>query len=122
MNAARTRIGRVKFKQGGPNVRVLERRRDGIVLMHLRESLVTIMNLARPPDAHFLVTLRFEPETPGSPAFNMQCCSSHDGLPMAHLAEIGAAILKMEASSWRSEVRTLRSLGVEPEEWDPETA
>ncbi len=122
MNAARTRISRVRMKAGGADVRVFHRDPQGVVGYHMREWLGASLNKERQPDAYCAVALWFDPETPGRPMYNATYCSSHDAIPSPLLVRISAAYLVAEQAMHGGEQRALEKMGYEVDDWKPDDA
>lgn len=120
MKGARVHIGRVKFKDGGPIIYRMPPRQDNRVIKHMRASTARILDQRPQPDCYFLVTMRFDPEMPGNPEFEVTWCTEHDALPPSVLADIGASVLKSEAIVWKAHCRTMSALGYEFGVWNPD--
>lgn len=105
--------------KSGCDITILPRKRDAnSVCAHLREWASNELNDPHAPDAYAAVTLRFEPETPGRPSYNVAFCSEHDAIPHALLTKLAAAIIEREGPVFVAECRIMERLGVETW-WDP---
>lgn len=120
MNAARTRIGRIKLKAGGEVV-MLNRPKAGEVNQHMRESVAFRLD-ERQWDAYVLFVIGADPETPGCPWANVSYCSSSDHFPIGALGEIAAAYLIRDLAAQRGASEALNRLGYADDGWEPEAS
>lgn len=120
MKKARVHIGKVTFKDTGAVVHRMPPRHDNIVIQHMRAATARMMNQTPQPDCYFIVTIRFDRETPGLPEFEATWCTCSDAMPLPLLAETAGAVLKAEVVAWRAQCRTMDALGYQHDGWHPE--
>jgi len=121
VNAARTRIGRVKMKNGGADVRVIyQETAPNPVSIHLRAWTKSVTNQKVPPDAYAAVAFWFDPATPGRPGYNIAYISKHAAIPTALLVRMAAAYIVTEHAVNCAVSRTIEEMGGVPEDWTPD--
>lgn len=123
MNIARTRIGRVKMKAGGADVRVLRREpARSAVSQHMSEWFAGVAEYERPPDGYAAIAFWIDDATPGRPAYRATQASSHHALPQALLVRMAGEYLAMEYAAFVGSDRAVVAMGGEPEGWEPEAS
>jgi hypothetical protein len=122
MKAARTAIGRVTLKAGGASVRVLQHRRQSEVVRHMRETFAAIASRKQPPDGYVVCAFWIHPESPGYPTTELSYHSTSDELPPPILCKNAAAFIAEDSGRHGGADLALKTLGYEPESWEPEPA
>lgn len=101
---ARVRIGRVRMKNGGADVRVLPQETGGVDKT-LRGALVEALE-RDPFDAFALICFRHRPETPADPGFAIWYNTVHEAFTEPVLARLASAyILTAIESIWHERRR-----------------
>ena len=111
MNAARTRIGRVKMKNGGADVRVLHRNPARIV-RSIGDFAKEVAAYSDPPSA--FVAVAFWPSDDGEPwrtSHLIRWDTCDPDLPLPRLTRVAAAQIAEHGTEERALDRTMRSLG-----------
>jgi hypothetical protein len=121
MNAARIRIGRVRMKNGGADVRVLHKERD-YLSTHMMEWANYVLSRKRKPDAYAAIALWLDPKTPGRPSHDVTFLTTVDALPAPVLVRMAGDYLVSEQSAWVGRCYAVEAMGHEPEDWSPDNA
>jgi hypothetical protein len=122
VNAARTRIGRVKMKAGGADLRVLHRDPQSFVIEHAREWLVGLVDTDKPPNAYAAVAFWVDADNPGHPGYRVTYCTRTEAMTPAVLVRCAAEQIRAEHSTQAGSERALEKMGYEPEDWKPDGA
>lgn len=120
MNAARVRIGRVKMKNGGADVRVLARPEhpDNPVRHRVRLWVADVLR-GRPPDAVALVAWWTDGD--GRAAYSVSAGTYTDAVPIMLLPEFTRAAVADHLQFAWAEDRVMRTLGYRRDD-DPDPA
>ncbi len=122
-NAARVRIGRVRMKGGGAEVRVLARQEATLVASHMREWVAGCLgDYTRPPDAYAAVAFWIFPLAPGRPFTVVGLCTETDALSIPLLVQSAATALIHDAAAESGKARALEVYGDAPPSWTPDAA
>lgn len=122
MNAARVQIGRVRMKDGGADVRVIQRGPRGPLEQHLRQMVDFTLSQGRPPDAYAFVALWADPGRPGEPAYEANVFSTSAALPGPVVARLATPYLVDDRAATMGKQRALAELGYECVDWAPDDA
>lgn len=118
---ARIRIGRIRMKNGGADVRVIHRDSNvGFVATHMREYVADVLNKNRSPDAYAAVAFWFDDDTPGRSAYLATYCTRHPAVNPPALVRMAAAQLISEQSVNEGSDRAIRAMGGSTEDWTPD--
>jgi hypothetical protein len=120
---ARTRISRVKMKDGGADLHILRLEPAGnTVVMHAREWLTAIGGAAQPPDAYAAVAIWFDPECPGNPGYSVGYSTVSDAMPISVVTRIAANYLVHDCAAESGKHRALDAMGCARVPWKPDDA
>lgn len=124
MTIARTRIGRIKMKAGGAEIRLLHQEKAGEVVMALRAWGEHLATYDAPPLAY--VAIAFWPDDIGQPwrkRHDLTWLTRDPAMSMPMLMAQSAAQIAVEAPITLAVDRTMRTLGyVREDEDDPDDA
>jgi hypothetical protein len=117
----RVRIGRIKMKDGGAELRILRRpAARNAVEAHLREWTSNVTTGDTAPDAYAAVALWLKPTEPGRPDYHCAYITNTDRLPTTMLVELATPYLRNDLAAEVGKGRTLEQLGWTFEGWNPD--
>lgn len=118
----RTRISRIKLKDGGAEIHILNRGARNDVEHHLREWMALIMGDPKPPDAYAAIAFYVNDDTPGRPSYNVGYVTCDHRLPTTLLLEIAGHYLRNDLIAEIAKGRTMEELGYSHDPWEPDDA
>ncbi len=120
LSAPHCRIGRVRMKAGGAEVRVIPQSgADNGTRTRIRAWMAEVMD-KRPPDA--VVMVAWWAEGDGCPVHATSAATYHDAFPLKVLPDMAAAEVRTHLQLWWAESRVMRVLGYVPGGTDPDDA
>jgi hypothetical protein len=118
---ARIRIGRVRMKAGGADVRVIYRPQDTECRDRLRAWASEVLAAPEPPDAFFAIAYRYNPAVPASADATLAWWSDHPAFPLEMLPARACVSINRAITNTAAENQIMRALGYE-RDGDPDAA
>lgn len=119
---ARIRIGRVRMKNGGADVRVLYRDPLPRVTGRIREFQERVQGYDEPPSAFVGIAFwRYDAE-PWRPSYVISWDTIDPNLPMPRLFRLAAAEIDSEGVVQMAESRVMHNIGYVPDDTPDESA
>ena len=119
---ARTRIGRIRMKDGGADLHILNLPVRSVIENHMRSWVANTLGLERPPDAYAAVAFWLDADRPGRPQFSATFCTRHDALTAPLLVRVAGAYLVAEQAASMGAAEAVEAMGGEVEDWSPDDA
>ncbi len=121
MEAARVRIGRVKMKNGGADVRVLDREPAGEIIGRAHDLISDAMEDRVRPSAFVGMFFWRDDEEPWRPIYRLAWQTIDPNLSLPLLMRTAGAIIQGQASIIKAEDRVMHNLGYRRDD-DPDPA
>ena len=119
MNAARIRIGRVKMKAGGADVRVLNRNPDGKIIERARELITKAQSFEDEPSAFVGIFFWRDDREPWRATYSIAWDTIDPNLPLPRLMRVAAAEIGCHAAMEKAEYKVMHRLGYLCDDPDP---
>jgi hypothetical protein len=118
--AARIRIGRVRMKNGGADVRVLHRAPEGRIEHRIRD-LANHVSQSGEASAFVGITFWRDDKEPWRPEFAVAWDTIDPNLPLPRLMRVAAAEIEGYGAAIKAEDKVMRALGYQRGD-DPEAS
>lgn len=119
--AAKVRIGRVRMKNGGADVRVLHRAPPGKIESRIRGLAAEASSYGEQPSAFVGVVFWRSADEPWRPSYSLTWDTQDPDLPLPRLFRVAASEIDALAAAIKAEDRVMRNLGYRRDD-DPEGA